>query len=108
MPQQTQSARATVDRTNGTGGNGSTANRPVQTLRYGNIKAAIWRNEVDAGNASRPMYNVTFSRSYKGEKDEWHDSGSFGVDDLLVVAKLANEAHSFIFQQRAKDAAEQR
>lgn len=106
MPQQT--TRTTVDRTNESRGNGSTGNRPVQTLRYGNIKAAIWRNEVDAGNASRAMYNVTFSRSYKGERDDWHDSGSFGVDDLLVVAKLANEAHSFIFQQRAKDTAEPR
>lgn len=70
-------------------------NRPVHTIRYGHVKAAIWRNVVDVGNHSRPMYNVTFSRSYK-DGDTWKDSASFGPDDLLIVAKAANDAHSHI------------
>jgi hypothetical protein len=47
------------------------------------------------GNNSRPMYNVTVSRSYK-DGDTWKDSASFGPDDLLVLAKAANDAHSYI------------
>ena len=79
------------------------ANRPVHTIRYGTIQAAIWRNIVDNGNASRPMYSVTFSRSYR-DGDAWKDSSSFGSDDLLVVAKAANDAHTFIHQHRSRDA----
>jgi hypothetical protein len=74
---------------------GRTGNRPVYTVRYGHVKAAIWRNIVDMGNNSRPMYSVTFSRSYK-DGDAWKDSGSFGPDDLLVLAKAANDAHTFV------------
>jgi hypothetical protein len=75
------------------------SNRPVHTVRYGAIQAAVWRNIVDNGNASRPMYNVTFSRSYK-DGERWKETTSFGVDDLLVLAKAANDAHSFIHGQR--------
>ncbi len=79
------------------------ANRPIQTIRYGSVRAAIWRNIVDNGNASRPLYNVTFSRSYKDE-NEWKDSSSFGSDDLLVLAKCADEAHTWIARHRCAEA----
>ena len=85
MTQATETSRAA----------GKMSNRPVHTVRYGHIKAAIWRNMVDVGNNSRPMYSVTFSRSYK-DGETWKDSGSFGIDDLLVIAKAANDAHSYI------------
>jgi hypothetical protein len=78
------------------------ANRPVHTVRYGTIQAAIWRNMVGNGNASRPMYSVKFSRSYK-EGEHWKDSTSFGLDDLLLLAKAANDAHTFIFVERSKN-----
>ena len=80
------------------------SNRPVHTIRYGSIQAAVWRNIVDNGNASRPMYGVTFSRSYKDGDGNWKDSGSFGADDLLLLAKAADEAHSWISRQRIVDA----
>lgn len=83
-------------------------NRPAQTIRYGAVRAAIWRNIVDNGNASRPMYSVTFSRSYKDGQNNWKESGSFGFDDLLLLAKAADEAHSWIAGQRAADAESER
>ena len=75
------------------------SNRPVHTIRYGTIQAAIWQNMVDNGNASRPMYSVTFRRSYK-DGERWKDSASFGVDDLLTLAKAANDAHTWIHNAR--------
>lgn len=80
---------------------GRASNRPVHTIRYGAIRAAIWRNVVDLGNASRELYNVTFSRSYKDGADRWKDSTSFALDDLLLLAKAADEAHTWIAQQKA-------
>ena len=77
-------------------------NRPLHTIRYGAVKAAIWRNVVDNGSAPRPIYNVTFSRSYKDGND-WKDSSGFGPDDLLVLAKIANDAHTFIHERCQKE-----
>jgi hypothetical protein len=75
---------------------------PVKTLRLGRIKAAIWENESD----NQKFYNVTFARGYLDEAKNWHDSDSFGRDDLLLVAKLADQAHTFIFEQCAHAKAE--
>jgi len=49
------------------------------------------------------MYNVTFSRSYKDGNNNWKDSASFGPDDLLLLAKVADEAHTWIARQRSTD-----
>ena len=77
------------------------ANRPVQTIRYGAVRATIWRNVVDNGNASRAMYSVTLSRSYKDSQNDWKESGSFGPNDLLLLAKAADEAHTWIARQKS-------
>lgn len=68
---------------------------PIKTLRIGRIKAAIWENSAD----QRTFYNVTFARSYLDEEKKWHDSDSFGRDDLLLLSKLADQAHSFIYER---------
>jgi hypothetical protein len=67
-------------------------NKPKHEVRLGRIKAAIWENETKTG----PRCNVTFTRIYKDGND-WKDSDSFGRDDLLLLAKVADEAHSWIF-----------
>jgi hypothetical protein len=54
---------------------------------------------VDNGNASHPLYCVTFSRSYKDGENNWKQSGSFSIDDRLLLAKVADEAHSWIAKQ---------
>ena len=66
--------------------------RPVHELRMGRIRAAIWANETQNGT----RHNVTVSRIYK-DGDAWKDSTSFGRDDLPLVAKIADRAHSWIF-----------
>src|ERR1041385_8047 len=65
--------------------------RPVQEVRLGHIKAAIWENTT--GDIVR--HNVTFCRIYK-DQTEWKTSDAFGRDDLLVLAKVADQAHTWI------------
>jgi hypothetical protein len=66
--------------------------RPVHEIRMGRVRAAIWENETQNGT----RHNVTLSRLYK-DGDDWRDSTSFGRDDLPLVAKVADLAHSWIF-----------
>ena len=66
--------------------------KPVHEVRVGSIKAAIWENPTESG----ARHNVTFERLYKSD-DEWKQTQSFGRDDLLVLAKVADQAHTWIF-----------
>ena len=68
--------------------------KEASALRFGSIKAAVWRNDTETG----VRYNVTFSRLYK-EGDQWKSTESFGRDDLLLLGKVANDAHSWICQR---------
>ena len=70
---------------------------PVKTLRLGRIKAAVWENSSD----QRPFYNVTFARTYMDEQKKFHDADSFGRDDLLLLSKLADQAHTFVCERQA-------
>ncbi len=73
-------------------------NKPVQEFRYGYARATVWLNQTSSG----VMYNVTVSRSYKDkETDQWGDSSSFGDLDLPALAKAVNDAHTWIYQQKA-------
>lgn len=75
----------------------STKTRPVHEIRMGRIKAAIWENSTDNGT----RHNVTVSRLYK-DGEQWKDSSSFGRDDLPLVAKVVDQAHSWIFTEASE------
>lgn len=60
----------------------SQANRPVEEILPGSVKAAIWRNDTD----SVVRHNVTFERIYRDGK-EWRSTTSFERDDLRRLAK---------------------
>ena len=67
--------------------------KPVDEIRIGRVKATLWKN----GTEDQPRYNVTFSRLYK-EDDQWKSTQSFGRNDLLVLRKVADFAHTRILQ----------
>ena len=72
--------------------------KPVAEIRIGRVKAAIWPNETEG----RTRHNVTFSRLYK-DGEQWKTTQSFGSNDLLVLAKVADQAHSRIFELQQED-----
>ena len=72
--------------------------KPVAEIRIGRVKAAIWPNETE----DRTRHNVTFSRLYK-DGEQWKTTQSFGRNDLLVLAKVADQAHSRIFELQQED-----
>lgn len=71
-----------------------TKQQPIHEIRMGSIKATIWENETSSGT----RFNVTVSRIYK-DGEEWKQTESFGRDDLQLLAKVVDLAHTWIFQQ---------
>ncbi len=74
------------------------ANRPIHEIRLGKVKAAIWKNETDAGT----RFSVTIVRIFKTD-DGWDSSTSFGRDELPLVAKVADMVHTWIYQQHDRN-----
>jgi hypothetical protein len=69
-------------------------NKPVDEVRIGSVKAAIWKNETESG----PRFNVTFQRIYRDEEKGWRSTDSFGRDDLLVLMKVADATHTRVME----------
>ena len=72
--------------------------KPVHEVRLGRVRAAVWENPTKTGS----MHNVTLTRLYKDDNDNWADSTSFGRDDLALLAKVADQAHTWIFSQNGR------
>ena len=70
-----------------------TAKRPVHEIRLGRVKAAIWENDTKDGI----RHNISLSRIYK-DGNQWRDSTSFGRDDLPLVMKVSDMAHTWVYE----------
>ena len=77
-------------------------NRPVHEVRLGRIKATVWANASENG----PWHSVQVSRLYKDGEQQWRSSERFHRDDLPLVAKVADRAHSWIYEQSERSLAE--
>lgn len=80
--------------------------KPKHEIRLGRIKAVIWENETTSG----PRYNTTFARLYRLKEEErtqgdngWRETSSFGRDDLPLIAKVADLAHTWGYSQSQND-----
>jgi hypothetical protein len=77
--------------------------RPVHEIRLGRVRATFWRNEHEG----RGYLNATFSRLYKDQDSRWRDSESYGPDDVLLLAKVADLAHTWMCEQNGERAKEE-
>ena len=78
--------------------NKSAREKPAHEVRLGSIKATIWRNDTETG----VRYNTQLSRFYR-DGEEWKSTDSFSRDDLLVAAKVADLAHTWICEQQQQE-----
>ncbi len=74
--------------------NDTPAKPPVAKLRLGLINANIWQRTTD----KTTFYAVTFERRYKDTEGKWQSTHSYDTGDLLLLAKLADQAHSKIIE----------
>lgn len=73
----------------------SQGNQPIHRIRIGSIGAAIFENRTEEGTS---FYNAQFQRGYR-TADGWKNTRSYGRDDLLALAKLADQVHTWIQEQ---------
>jgi hypothetical protein len=73
--------------------NTTAKDKPAHKIRHGTLEVAVWRREGEKG----PFCSVSMSRSSK-QGDDWRQSDSYGVDDLLL-AMLLDQAHTWIISQ---------
>ena len=67
--------------------------KPVDEVRLGRMTATIWRNRTtDEGI----FYSTQITRLFR-RGTTWDRSPSFGRDDLLTVAKVADMANTRVF-----------
>lgn len=65
--------------------------KPLETIRIGRVQAAIWSNDTKHG----PKLNATLERIYR-DNDSWKSSSTYGRDNLLLLAKVADRTHTRI------------
>ncbi|MEO1361014.1 MAG: hypothetical protein AAFU81_11800 [Pseudomonadota bacterium] len=70
--------------------------RPLETMRDGNIKAAIWENEHDG----KRLHNVQFTRLYRDQEGNTRDAHTFSGADLLKVSRLAERGYDRVQELR--------
>lgn len=70
------------------------ADRPDDTLRDGNISAAIWGQDYEKkdGEEGR-LFNVRLSRSYQDRDGNWKETSHFASNEMLRVSRLSAQAY---------------
>ena len=70
---------------------------PISKLRIGLINANIWQRTTGEDT----FYSVSFERRYRDSEGNWKSTHSYDIDDLLILAKLADQAHTEITKRRS-------
>ncbi len=76
------------------------AQKPAATIRVGNLKCVLWRND----GAKGPWYVADLVRTFKDESG-FHETNKLPADDLLKVAFLAQQAYAQLQDLKAGDRA---
>lgn len=77
----------------------SDTKKPSSTITFFPISAAIWRDE----RGERTYYRTTISKLYKNAENGLSSTTTFDPQDLLLVAKAADQAHTEIEKLKAED-----
>lgn len=73
-----------------------TNNKPLETLRRGSLKIAIWANPITGGGTRYSTDGVI--RSYRDDQDQWHETRSLSAGELLQASRLMAQADDRIVE----------
>ena len=73
--------------------------QPEKRFRCGPVSASIWAEGKTVDGEMVKFYSINIDKAYK-DGDEWKETPGFGRDDLLLLAKAVDEAHTWIYAQK--------
>jgi len=76
--------------------------KPVQEIRLGKVKAAIWANPNDQG----VWHTVSLARLYTSDEG-WRSSGSFGREDIPLLIRVLVSAYDWMYKSAATEGQDQ-
>lgn len=68
------------------------SNQPVEVIRDGSLKVAIFKNETDKG----VRFSGQLDRSYTDDQGKWHSTTSLSNAEFLRGARLLAQAYDRI------------
>ena len=71
--------------------------KPAHKIKNGSLTVTIWKNSGEKGD----FYTINPTRSYK-DGDQWKETTSFHHHELLTLAKMLDQAETWISQEYAK------
>jgi hypothetical protein len=77
----------------------SDTRKPAAKVTFFPISAAIWRDEVN----DKVYYRTSISKYYKSAEGGFSSTPTFDPPDLLLVAKVADAAHTEIERLKSED-----
>ena len=68
--------------------------RTQETRGESHAPSGLGRDLAQPEPEGRVFYSTTFSRNYRDEAGNWKSSDNFSANELLLLAKVADLAHS--------------
>jgi hypothetical protein len=68
-------------------------NKAFHVIDHGRVKATIWHEK----KRGKIRFNVAFTRIPRPD-ERWWDTTNFQQDDMLAIARLAEDVHMWIGQ----------
>jgi hypothetical protein len=78
-------------------------NMPVHEVKFGRVRATIWANDGESG----VWHSVKLTRLYKDKEGKWQDTDGFNREDLPLLIKAADEAHSWLYRSAGREESEE-
>lgn len=73
-----------------------------EATRRRNIQGALWQNVSSADGSA--YYNASLTRSYKDERDQWHNEIlNVSLDDIPKVIAVLQELETKAYEQMQAD-----
>lgn len=67
--------------------------KPVAQIRSGQVTISVWEKEKQNSDGSKRVFHtLSFQKSYKDKKGEWHNISSFLPSDLPDIAFACGKA----------------
>jgi len=78
----------------------NSSNKPVQEVRDGSLRIAIFRNEPKQ-QGDRPRFSGKLTRSYRDAQGEWRETEYLSGTEFLRAARLMEKAYEAELSQKA-------